>query len=166
MNAAHLHLMVNHLPLFAVLFAGGFLAFGLWRKQNVLINAGLVLAVVAGLGAFTAARTGEAAEEVVEGLALVSEQTIESHEEAAELAMVSAIVLGALALVALAVPTRLAAVKRATTYGALALSLVTFGLVAQTANLGGMIRHPEINDASATLPYGEVGEDESEGIEH
>jgi hypothetical protein len=42
MNAAHLHLMVNHLPLFALLFAGGLLLAGILRKQLAITNAGMV----------------------------------------------------------------------------------------------------------------------------
>jgi len=144
MNAAHLHLMVNHLPLFAALFAGALIAFGMLKKHAPVTNAGLVLAVVAGLGAFAAARTGEGAEEIVSELAGVSEAVIESHEEAAEAAMIAAIGLGLLALAALATPARMVRVRQAATVGSLVMSLATFGLVARTANLGGAIRHPEI----------------------
>lgn len=41
MNAAHIHLMVNHLPLFAALFGGGLLAYGLLRKQRALRSCAL-----------------------------------------------------------------------------------------------------------------------------
>jgi len=105
-NSAHLHLMVNHLPLFAALFSGVFLMVGLVRAQSALTKAGLVIAVVAGLGAFTAARTGEGAEEIVEELAGISEAAIEPHEEAAEAATLAAIGLGLFALAALLLPDR------------------------------------------------------------
>lgn len=45
MNAAHFHLVVNHLPLFAALFGGLILAVGLLLKQQALTKAGLALAV-------------------------------------------------------------------------------------------------------------------------
>jgi uncharacterized membrane protein len=159
MNAAHIHLMVNHTPLFAALFGGALLMFGLWRRHSALLNVGLVLAIVAGLGAVAAVQTGEAAEEIVEGLSGVAEATIESHEEAAEAAMASAIALAALALVALAVPSRLARAKRAAATGSLALAVLTFGLVARTANLGGEIRHPEIANGASVLESDEADEE-------
>lgn len=162
MNAAHIHLMVNHLPLFAALFAGAILAFGLWRRQTTLVNTALVLAVVAGLGAVLAAQTGERAEEIAEGLPAVAEATIESHEEAAEAAMISAIALGIVALMALAVPARLAVAKRMAAIGSLALVVVTFGLVARTADLGGEIRHSEIADAGSPFQSGDADEDRGE----
>lgn len=164
MNAAHLHLMVNHLPLFAALFAAALLAVGVLRKHKPLTDAGLVLAVVAGLGAFAAAQTGERAEEIAEGLPAVTEASIESHEEAAEAAMFTSIALGVLALTALAVPARMAGAKRAATLGSLVFAVAAFALVGRAANRGGMIRHTEISDVTAA---GEVdSEAEDREIEH
>jgi hypothetical protein len=90
--------------------------------------------VIVGLGAFAAARTGEGAEEVVSEL-------------------------GALALIALAIPSRLPAPKRAAAICSLVLATVTFGLVARAANLGGAIRHPEIGAAPAGALEGHETED-------
>jgi hypothetical protein len=166
MNAAHLHLMVNHLPLFAALFAGVLIAAGMMRKQVALTNAGLMIAVVAGLGAFAAARTGEGAEEIVSELAAVSEGAIEPHEEAAEAAMFAAMGLGALALIALASPARMAKARRAASIGALIMAVVTFGMVARTANLGGAIRHPEIGAPASGTVEGHDSEDWEPRVDH
>lgn len=154
MNAAHLHLMVNHLPLFASLFATAILAFGLYRGMTQLVNVGLVLALVAGLGAFAAAQTGERAEGVVEDLPGVTEIAIENHEEAAEAAMWAAILAGLVALGGLALPDRAHRTQRVAAMVALALSLVAFLLVARAANLGGHIRHTEISGSVSVAPYG------------
>jgi uncharacterized membrane protein len=164
-NAAHLHLMVNHLPLFAALFAGALLAAGLLRRHKALSDAGLVLAVVAGMGAFAAAQTGERAEGIVENLPGVTEAAIENHEEAAEAAMFTAIALGVLALAALALPARMAGAKRAATLGSLAVALVAFALVGRAANLGGMIRHTEISDGASVLLDGHAEADEGADVE-
>ena len=67
MNAAHFHLIVNHLPLFAAMFGGLLMAAGLWRRSENLTRAGLMLGLVAGLGAGLASFSGERAEELVEG---------------------------------------------------------------------------------------------------
>lgn len=165
MNTAHLHLVLNHLPLFAALFSSALLLAGLLRRQLALTRAGLVIAVVAGLGAFGAVRTGEGAEEIVEALAGVSDAAIEPHEEAAEAAMLAAIGLGLLALAALAMPERMVRARRAATIGSLIMALATFGLVARTANLGGAIRHPEIGAGTTTLEGSET-EDWEPGIDH
>lgn len=154
MNAAHLHLVVNHLPVFAGLFGGLLLATGLLARKKLLADPGLVLAVIAALGAFLAVQTGERAEEVLEGYAGVSEATIHEHEEAAEIATAAAVVMGFLALTPLVLPGRAAAPKRWATVGALTLTVLAFGLVARAANLGGQVRHPEIANGATVLLEG------------
>lgn len=161
MNAAHFHLIVNHLPLFAALFGGIILAFGLLLKQQALTKAGLALAVLTGIGAFVAVQSGERAEEIAEEVAGVVESTIHEHEEAAEVALFASVLLGILALAALAVPERHAAVKRAATTGTLVFTLVAFGLIGRAANLGGFIRHTEISEGSSEVSAeGRVGNGE------
>jgi uncharacterized membrane protein len=156
MNSAHLHLVVNHLPVFAVLFASALVVAGLAFKKKPLVDAGLVLAVVAAVGALAAVQTGERAEGIVEELAGVSEAMIEQHEEAAEAALLAMLALGAVAVLSLAAPARMARAKTATTWVSLALTFLAFGLVARAANLGGMIRHTEISDVGAPLFPSEV----------
>lgn len=154
MNAAHFHLIVNHMPLFAALFGGLILAAGVLRKQEALAKVGLLLAVLTGVGAFVAVESGESAEEIAEEIAMVTESAIHEHEEAAEVALFASILLGVVALTALAVPEKYAAVKRAATIGSLAMTLVAFGLLGRAANLGGFIRHTEISEMS--VPSGEA----------
>ncbi len=163
MNAAHLHLMVNHMPLFAVFFGGLLLAAGMLLKQKALVSAGLVLALIAAVGAFVAVETGEGAEEIVEEIPGVVRQNIHDHQEAGEAAMWTTVVLGLFAAAALAVPARMAGAKRAATIGSLVLALVAFAMVARAANLGGYIRHPEITSGSAVGGGGAGPEDGARG---
>lgn len=161
MNAAHIHLMVNHLPLFASLFGGALLAAGVLMRQRALSRAGLVLALLAAAGGVAAAQSGERAEDVVEGWSGVSESAIEEHEEAAEAAQAAAVVLGVLALGALAVPRARERAERWLTVASLLAAVAVFGFTARAANLGGEIRHPEISDgAAASTLSGTVDDDE------
>jgi uncharacterized membrane protein len=144
MNAAHLHLMVNHLPVFASFFAAALIVAGLAFAKKPLADAGLVLAIVAAFGALAAVQTGERAEDIVESHPAVAEATIHAHEEAAEAAMLSMVALGVLAFGALVTPLRMGTLKRTATWATLVLALVSFGMVGRAANLGGLIRHPEI----------------------
>jgi hypothetical protein len=130
------------------MFGGAILAAGLLRKQKGLTNAGLVLAVLTGIGAFVAVESGERAEEIAEDVAGVLESTIHDHEEAAEVALFASILLGVVALTALVIPERHAAFKRAVTTATLVFTLVAFGLIGRAANLGGYIRHTEISEVS------------------
>lgn len=163
MNAAHLHLVVNHLPVFGVLFGLGLAAIGRWRRSPQLVKAGLALFVVAGFGAGAAYLSGQRAEDIVEPLAGVSESLIEDQEEAALWSLVGAGALGLVSLIGLLrhrrrdIPGWLATL-------ALGLGLITAGSMAWTANLGGGIRHSEIRPETAA-PAGE-DEERGEGAAH
>ncbi|GIV57120.1 MAG: hypothetical protein KatS3mg042_0033 [Rhodothermaceae bacterium] len=163
MNAAHLHLLVNHLPLFGILFGLPLLAFGWWRGRDGLVRLALVFFVVAGLGATAAYFSGEEAEEIVEHLAGVSHDAIEAHEDAAYYAFLSAIVLGVLSLGGLLAfrqdfPRWAAGVLAV-------LALGVFVLMARANNLGGQIRHPEIRDEPTAASPPPASDDEH-GEEH
>lgn len=153
MNAAHFHLMVNHLPLFAVLFALVFLAIGLWRPLlPVVRRAGLVFLVVGGLGGGAAYLSGEPAEEIVEEQAQVDHDDIHEHEEAGKFGMISTAIAGVLALLILW-RSRGAPVANKAVILALVVGLWAMAVLARTAWLGGKIQHPELRGGiEATVP--------------
>lgn len=151
MNAAHLHLMVNHLPLFAVLFALVFLVIGLWRPAlPVVRRAGLVLLVVGGLGGGAAYLSGEPAEEIVEEQALVDHDRVEEHEDAGKFGLISTAIAGVLAL-AILWRSRNAAIGRGATILALVVGLWAMAVLARTAWLGGKIQHPELRTGAGAI---------------
>ena len=164
MNAAHFHLVVNHLPLFAALFGASILAYGLLKKERSLRSAGLVLGLVAGLGGIVAVQSGERAEDIVEAYAGTNEAALEEHEEAAELTRWAAILLGLVSLGALFVPKGRDALQERAEWLTLTFFVVTLAMVAWTANLGGPIRHPEIG--ASTSPVDAAAEHENENDVH
>ena len=166
MNWAHLHLLTNHVPVLGTLFGLLLLAWGTLRRNEAIQRAALATFVVAALFAIPVFPTGEPSEEAVEHLAGTAEQAIETHEEAALLALISVELLGVIA--ALAIVWRRAGVARFVTRAALVLSVVTAGLMARTANLGGKIRHAELRGVAAAQPEDERGQQEGreEGEQH
>jgi uncharacterized membrane protein len=78
----------------------------------------------------------------------VTERTIEQHEEAAKLATVAMSVFGALSLAALVI-FRKRPVPRWVVAAGLAGTVVLSALMGWTANLGGQIRHSEIQSANS-----------------
>ena len=110
---------------------------------------GLVVLIVIALATWGVQLTGEPAEEVVEHLPGVSRRLIHDHEEAAELSTIVVGVAGIAALVAFFLIRGRRAVGRAMTVITLLLALAGFGTVAYAANLGGVIRHPEIHSGAA-----------------
>ena len=147
MNADHLHLVLNHAPLFGVLFGVIALAFALVRRSDDVVRLGLGLILIAGLFVVPTYFSGEEAEDVVEAVAGVSHARIEAHEDAGKLATIGTGALGLLALGALGLFWR-RPVPRPLVLGTLALSLAVAAGIGYTANLGGQIRHPEITGSS------------------
>jgi predicted lysophospholipase L1 biosynthesis ABC-type transport system permease subunit len=85
---------------------------------------------------------------------------IHEHEESAELSLVFTAITGGVAALALA----LGKMKRdqlagKTSVAAFALSAVTFALLANTAHLGGLIRHDELRPGATA----EVSEKDHDG---
>ena len=159
MTTAHWHLVLNHIPLLGLLFGAALLAYGLWRSQTEVQQASLGLLAVAGLAIIAVYLTGEPAEEVVEGLAGVSHDAIEAHEEFAWYGLVAGIATGVMALGALLFGALRRRLVRWTAVATLVVALVSVGLIGYTANLGGKISHPE-------LRADEVGQTATPETEH
>jgi hypothetical protein len=157
MNTAHLHLMLNHIPVLGTLIGLALLSFALWKRSEESKRIALGLLVTTALLAVPAFLTGEPAEGMVKGLPGVSKAIIEQHEEAAQGAFIGLCILGSVALAGLVwfrggqrMPSWFGSVV-------LAGSLLVGGWMAWTANLGGQIRHSEIRSggdaqADAAVP--------------
>lgn len=143
MNTAHIHLLLNHVPVIGTLLGIALMAWAIVRRSTEVAKTALALFVILAPIALVVYLTGEPVEHIVERLPGVTEGAIEAHEEAAT---VAAIALGGLGVVALwaLVYFRRRVLPRAVLLIMLACSLGVGGLMAWTANLGGQIRHTEI----------------------
>ncbi len=144
MNATHLHLLLNHVPVLGTIFGLGFLAFALWRRNAAIQRAALSLFLAGALAAVPTYLTGEPAEDAVESMPGVTHQLIEQHEEVAAWAMGGVLLLGIVALGGLVWFRRQSDVPRWFGSAALIGALLVSGVMAWTASLGGQIRHTEI----------------------
>lgn len=149
MNWAHLHLLTNHIPVLGTLFGLLLLTWGMVRHNESIQRAALATFFVAALVAIPVFLTGEPSEDAVEHLVGTAESAIETHEDAAVLSLISVELLGLIAV--LSVIWRRAGLSRFVTRAALVVAVVTAGLMARTANLGGKIRHAELRGAAAQL---------------
>lgn len=151
MDAAHLHLMLNHLPIAGMLFAIPLLLVAWWRNSDSLGRMGMLIVLLSGLITIPTFLTGEPAEEIIEHLPGISEQMIKIHEETAEKALwfIGAASLGA--LISLIFAYRNKALSLRAIPAVTILAICSMGFLAWTNNLGGQISHPEIrkNNASA-----------------
>ena len=160
MDQTHIHLLITHLPIFGSILGGLVLAFGLWSKSNDTKIAAYFLFIISSIGAGISYLTGEAAEETVENLQGVVEETIKTHEEFALFALISLIILGVASIIGLYLTFKNSPLTRTVAIIILFVSIISFGLVARTGYLGGQIRHTEITNG-ATAPA-ENSENESD----
>ena len=168
MNGAHLHLILNHIPVIALPLALVFFVHSLRKGNESSRRMALSVLAIAAFSALPAFLTGEPAEEVVEHLPGVVESMIHAHEEAGEVAMVLSMITGVLALGGLFLE-RLSSGSpgprlRLSRIAVVASSLMAVAALGITPSRGGVIRHTEIRAAAeaASTPGdapGDVGGD-------
>ena len=150
MNLAHLHLLLNHVPTVGFAIAIGLFIAALFRQSNDLRRISLEAIYIVALVSIPAYQTGNAAHFTLQNRGgELANDVITAHQDAAMLALIVMEVTGAMAWLALwrfrqwTIPT------------VLVLSLVTFGLMARAAAIGGAIGHPEIlaDEPFTTAPF-------------
>ncbi len=152
MDWTHLHLALNHVPVLGTTFLFSLLIWSWVRCQRATLRFCLWLFVMLATASIGIKFTGDFAAEKVAAIPGFDKGWIESHEESADQATAGVFFMGIAAALALL----LSRGGRATpkwSLGILAmLALVTFALMARTANSGGHIRHPEIRPGTGQSP--------------
>ncbi|MBK8951738.1 MAG: hypothetical protein IPM85_04855 [Chitinophagaceae bacterium] len=151
MNSAQIHLALNHAPLFLSATGGLILILGYIRKNEDFKRLSCYFLIAASLFTIPVFVTGEGTEELVEHLPGVNEAAIEKHEDMAKISMVIIALTGVVALAGLFLRKN-NILRKFIIAGAVFLSLASFGTMAQTAHLGGLIRHAELGNGSQKNP--------------
>jgi len=143
-NWPQIHLMLNHAPVMGVLLALVLLLTGMFRDRSSLKEAAFVTLVLTGALAAIVYYSGDAAGELLGSLPDISRADLLAHSSMALYASAGAVASGILALGALVVSRRSS--RSGTWFLVLSLlfAAVTAFLMLQTADLGGRMRHPEI----------------------
>lgn len=165
MNLAHLHLLLNHLPVIGTLITAGLFILGLVERSDALKRASFVLFLGLSLLSIAVYMSGNgAAEAICDGSTQAdldgqdalppnkpcqlplgaSRALIQIHESAAFEAFAVMELTGVFAWLGLWQFRRFSRFPPSTLAVVLILSLITLALMTRAANLGGMIRHPEI----------------------
>ena len=152
MNAAHAHLLLNHIPVIGAILGVMVLVWGFYRRNADVRTAAMLLFVIVALLSIPAFLTGEPAEHMINKMPGVDRKLIHEHEEAAEFAIWVMEGLGVASLAGLYFAWTNKPVPRWLNIVILALGLATAAAMARTSNLGGVIRHPEINGVPAQAP--------------
>ncbi len=160
MSAEHLHLLLNHGPIFAVAFALPLLLYGVIRRNSTVSKVALLGFVAAAVLAIPVYLSGEEAEHAVEELPGVSHDYIEEHEEAAELTLWLVSGLGLASAVVLFLSRKKPQMSNGLLAVVLLASIGVFISIAYTNNLGGKIRHSELRSGGAMQQNPEAVENE------
>jgi len=140
-NYVHLHLAINHSPLYASFFAFVVLLIGVVRRNRTLVNTGLAITIFAALCAIAADFTGDRASDIIDHsppIAGVDKTLIREHDLAAGFAVTSSCIAGGVALILFFYRRRWLEILL------IVILAWSLSVVARTALLGGRIHHPEV----------------------
>ncbi len=165
MTLAHLHLLLNHIPLISLPVALLFFCYGLYAKNIATQRFALIVLLVTSALVLPVYFTGEPAEDAVEHLANNIKDFIHPHEEAAEVSLVLTLVAGLVALASLWFSRAKTLMPKTLNLSVIFVTLVAILSLGYTASLGGQIRHTEIRpDASAATNQGTESEKQNKRL--
>lgn len=142
MNLAHVHLLLNHIPVIAVPIGLLFLVHSLWTSNVSAKKFAYLFLFVTSLSVIAVFLTGEPAEKLIEQLPGVTEAFIKPHEEAALYTLILTLIMGAASLFALLIGPEESKARLGRNL-VIATTLIAIGALLYTANLGGKVRHTE-----------------------
>ena len=83
MNYTHLHLLINHLPVFGTFLGFIILIYGMYAKSDATKTAAYLVFLIAGVGGAIAYYTGDPAEDTVKHLSGIVKGSVHEHEKGA-----------------------------------------------------------------------------------
>ena len=158
MNAPHIHLMLNHLPVIGLALGLIVLIAGLLRKNSTVLVVALSIIALSGMSSYPTMYSGGASEHYLEeheNEYNVDHELIHDHEEAAELAFWPTLATGVFSLVCLFGIFKGFSWTNKLALVILVLGIISVGLLYQTSNSGGKIRHPELNSCCSSVESSE-----------
>jgi hypothetical protein len=155
-SAVHVHLAINHSPLYCELFALCLVLFGLIRKRREFVTAGLVVCIIAALCGIAADLTGDSAAHFVSHakppIAGVDTTLIKEHDLAASFFVGGSCITGFVAIIALFIGHRRGARPRWLEIVMAVLIAWSLSIAGRTALLGGRIHHQEVRALAVHTP--------------
>jgi uncharacterized membrane protein len=143
-DLAHLHLLLNHFPMIGTILVFGVLLIGFVRRNEHVQKVGLEAMFLIALASLPAYVTGNAAAETLASTPEIAADAIAAHNDAALLGLTMIETAGLLAWVALWRLRRTGRLTGGMTWSTLLLVALTVGAVSLAANMGGAIRHTEL----------------------
>ncbi len=144
LNAAQLHLLVNHMPLAALGFSFLILIWGKTKNNMAIIKVAFALLILGGFFAAASFLSGDEAKELVENLPNFSKDHANEHELAAKFGLWWTIFTAVIAAFGFFQLIKKGSLARWLFYSILFFNLFTLTVLARTNHLGGQISHPEL----------------------
>lgn len=149
MNDAHLHLVLNHLPIILPLIGLLIMIGGLLFRSEIIKRTAYLIFILAAVVTIPTFAAGEGAEQVIEKLSGVDEYLIKTHKEIAETFAIVCYVLGGISLLGLWANFYKKSLSKIICFTVIGICVITLFFAIKTATSGGEIRHPEIRTVSA-----------------
>jgi uncharacterized membrane protein len=154
-NFVHLHLLLNHVPTVGTIIALGVLLLAVAKRSEDMMRGALALFFSIALVSLPTYMTGYSAQQAIKSRPGYTVALVQQHQSAALLALILMEATGVVAWFGLWQARRPSGRARWNVPMVLLLSTVTIVLMANAANIGGEITHPEIlhpgETAGATL---------------
>jgi uncharacterized membrane protein len=155
MNAAHAHIILNHIPVIGMIIGFFLLIIGLFARRDLFVKASLVMFVAFALFSIPVFLTGQPAAQQISGQPGFSGNAAHEHEELGEYSLIGAIVLAAITIITLIVwwiryrkPGGLIIIV-------VVIAFLVSGLLGWTAHKGGQVRRPELRKPEVPQTYRE-----------
>ncbi|MBP7822025.1 MAG: hypothetical protein KA010_03820 [Saprospiraceae bacterium] len=151
MDAIHLHLLINHLPIVGIIIGALIFYAGLIRSNRTVLSTGAWVMLISAILSFPTNMSGERAEDASRKLTYIEHDRVEHHEDMAKRFLFSNVGLAVsslLYLFASKATSRLAGYKFLITIILIIFSISSMYFSIDAGKSGGEIRHEEIRQSS------------------
>jgi uncharacterized membrane protein len=152
LSLAHIHVMINHIPVMGTIFLVILMVYGLVRKSNEIVRVSFYFTVALSLATVPVYLTGDPAKDQIRNETWFERKRVDAHEEMAEKGFIAVLVTGALAIAAIWMARNGGPVRLGMAVIVLFGLLVSAGLFGVAALKGGEIRHDEIRVGAPSPP--------------
>tara|TARA_R110001583_G_scaffold191209_2_gene356135 strand:- start:927 stop:1379 length:453 start_codon:yes stop_codon:yes gene_type:complete len=144
MNIAHLHLILNHLPITFVILGFIVMVLGFLFKSEMVKRIAYLVFIFGALFGYAAFYTGEKSKQLIEGIIGIDERLIMTHEEIALVFLTFLYMLGILSLIGLIASWRTKPYSKIIDFVTIIFLIIVIYFAVQTGATGVEIRHSEI----------------------
>jgi uncharacterized membrane protein len=141
--------MLTHIPIIGIFIGIGIMIYGLLIKNETLLKVSLTLFIIMAILMIPSYFTGEWSKLIIEKKLGVSDKIIQSHESFAVKAVFLMLILMILAIINFIFINKKHTYSNLLTIIILIFSIIIAVVMTKVGDLGGQIRHTEINTASS-----------------